>query len=54
MFSDILMCQAEPSGTVANVKDLNLAGGSVIPMFDSNVVSYVQSVNCCTACKLYA
>jgi len=33
------MCQAESTGTVANVKDLNLPGGSVIPLFDSNEVS---------------
>ncbi|XP_065905952.1 putative ferric-chelate reductase 1 [Dysidea avara] len=36
-FSDILMCQAEPTGSVANVKDMYLAGGSVDPLFDSNV-----------------
>ena len=39
-FSDILMCQAEPNGSVvANVKDMFLAGGSLTPMFDSSAVS---------------
>ena len=44
-FSDILMCQAEPNGSVvANVKDMFLAGGSTTPMFDSSVVSNIQDV----------
>ncbi|XP_065905954.1 ferric-chelate reductase 1-like [Dysidea avara] len=37
VFSDILMCQAESTGSVANVKDMYLAGGSVNPLFDSSV-----------------
>ncbi|XP_065905953.1 uncharacterized protein [Dysidea avara] len=36
-FSDILMCQAEPTGSEANVKDMYLAGGSTTPLFDSSV-----------------
>ena len=44
-FSDILMCQAEPTGSVANVKDMYLAGGSVDPLFDSNVVSNIICIS---------
>ena len=50
------MCQAESTGNAANVnvKDLNLAGGSIIPMFDINVVSYSAYVNCCIAYNICA
>ena len=39
VFSDILMCQAEPTKGVVNVKDMYLSGNSTTPMFDSSVVS---------------
>ena len=58
VFSDILMCQAESTGSVANVKDMYLAGGSVNPLFDSSVVSNITSFNVlhyqptvCTNCR---
>ena len=45
-FSDILMCQVEPTGTVANVKDLFLPeGGATTPMFDSSVVSKIICIS---------
>ena len=45
VFSYILMCQAEPNGSVANVKDMFLVGGSATPMFDNNVVSKIMPFN---------
>ena len=39
MFSDVLMCQAEPTRGEVNVKDMFLSGDSTTPMFDSSVVS---------------
>ena len=52
-FSDILMCQVEPTGTVANVKDLFLTSDeALLPMFDSSVVSKIIciSIFCTSNC----
>ena len=52
------MCQAEPTGSEANVKDMYLAGGTVNPLLNSSVVSNITSFSMlyyqpavCTNCR---